>query len=208
MPKLVADIVEAGTLAATDQPVFSIDDVLELRPFAVDDVETVVSAFSTPDIQHFHSRHLDHDEALEWIEQCGRSWRSERSATWAIVDRRDAQVVGRVTIHLSLAEGNGEVAYWVLPHGRSRGVASRACIAATDWAHGIGLPRVELQHSTTNTASRRVAVRSGFREEGVRRKAQLHADGWHDMVLYSHLASDASSDGDRTPSSHEDPAED
>ena len=201
MPKLIADIIVAGTLGATDQPALSIDDELELRPFVAGDVGTVVTAFSTPDIQFFHFRHLDTDEALEWIEQCGKAWRSEKSATWAIVDRRSARVLGRVTIHLSLAGGHGEVSYWVLPDGRGRGVASRACVTATMWAHGIGLRRVELQHSTTNTASRRVAMQAGFREEGVRREALLHGDGWHDMVLYSHLASDVPVDGDARTSS-------
>jgi RimJ/RimL family protein N-acetyltransferase len=190
MPRLIADVVGAGTLGATGQPVLAIDDELELRPFTAADVESVVAAFSTPDIQYFHSRHLDHDEALDWIEECGTAWRSEKSATWAIADRRTATVLGRVAIYLALAGGRGEVSYWVLPDGRGRGVASRACVAATTWAHRIGLRRVELQHSTANSASRRVAVRAGFREEGVRRDALLHTDGWHDMVLYSHLASD------------------
>jgi RimJ/RimL family protein N-acetyltransferase len=35
-----------------------------------------------------------------------------------------------------------------------------------------------------------VAVRAGFRQEGIRREAQLLADGWHDMMLHSHLATD------------------
>lgn len=201
VPKLIADIIVAGTLGATDQPVLSIDDELELRPFVVGDVETVVAAFSTADIQFFHFRDLDHDEALEWIEQCANAWRSEKSATWAIVDRHNVRVLGRVTIHLTLANGHGEVSYWVLPAGRGRGVASRACVGATMWAHSIGLRRVELQHSSTNAASRRVALRAGFREEGVRREALLHADGWHDMVLYSHLASDMTVDRDARTSS-------
>lgn len=201
VPKLIADIIVAGTLGATDQPVLSIDDELALRPFVVGDVETVVAAFSTPDIQFFHFRDLDHDEALEWIEQCANAWRSEKSATWAIVDRRSVRVLGRVTIRLSLANGRGEVSYWVLPDGRGRGVASRACVVATMWAHSVGLRRVELQHSTRNAASRRVALRAGFREEGVRREALLHGDGWHDMVAYSHLASIVPASGDAQASS-------
>jgi RimJ/RimL family protein N-acetyltransferase len=193
VPKLIAAVVEPGTLAVTEQPVLRVDDELTLRPFRVDDandVDAVVTAFSTPDIQYFHFRHLDHDEARQWIEECGEGWRSERSATWAIVQQPDAQVVGRVTVYCSLAEGHGEVSYWVLPAARQRGVASRACVTATRWAHDVGLHRIELQHSATNDGSGRVAVRAGFRREGIRRGATLHADGWHDMVLYAHLASD------------------
>ena len=190
MPKLIADIVERGSLAATDQPTLVIDEELELRPFRVHDVAAVVAAFSTPDIQFFHFRHLDADEAVQWIEECGEGWRSEKAATWAIIDRRSAQVVGRVTIYLALAEGHGEVSYWVLSDGRGRGVATRACVTATRWAHGVGLRRIELQHSTKNDGSRRVAIRAGFRQEGIRREALLLADGWHDVVLHSHLSTD------------------
>jgi len=190
MPKLVANVVEPGTLANADQPLLRVDGELELRPFRADDADAVVTAFSTPDIQYFHFRHLDHDEALQWIAQCDAGWRSEQSATWAIVERSTAQVVGRVTIYCSLAEGHGEVAYWVLPDARQRGVASRACITATRWAHAIGLHRIELQHSTTNDGSRQVAARSGFRHEGTRRGACLLIDGWHDMELCAHLSTD------------------
>jgi len=43
---------------------------------------------------------------------------------------------------------------------------------------------VELEHSTQNPASCRVAVKAQFAAEGVRRSAALHADGWHDMHVH------------------------
>lgn len=192
MPKLIADVVAAGTVAKAVQPTLPIDDALVLRPFQNGDVDAVVIAFSTPDIQYFHFRCLDHEEALQWIEECRQGWRSEKALTWAIVQRSDSRVVGRVTMYLSLADGRGEVSYWVLPEARQRQLATRACHAATGWAHRIGIQRVELQHSTKNEGSQQVALRAGFVREGVRRGAQLHADGWHDMVLYAHLSSDES----------------
>jgi RimJ/RimL family protein N-acetyltransferase len=100
-------------------------------------------------------------------------------------------MLGQVTVRMSLEDGHGEVSYWVLPGGRGRGAATRACVAATAWAHELGIHRVQLEHSTANEPSRGVAERSGFVREGVRRGANLHDDGWHDMVLYSHLPTDA-----------------
>ncbi|MEZ5230568.1 MAG: GNAT family protein [Acidimicrobiales bacterium] len=81
-------------------------------------------------------------------------------------------------------------AYWLLSSARGRGVATRACVTATNWAHRMGIHRIQLQHSTENLASRLVAKRAGFVEEGVRRGANLHDDGWHDMVMHAHLATD------------------
>ncbi|MGI8794420.1 MAG: GNAT family N-acetyltransferase [Acidimicrobiales bacterium] len=82
-----------------------------------------MEAFSDPDIQHWHFRSYDTDaEALAWIKACSEGWRAERSATWAIIWRSTAEIVGRVTIFTSLEDGYGEVSYWVLPHARRRGI--------------------------------------------------------------------------------------
>jgi len=189
--KLIAPVVPAGAMANEPQPEITIDEELMLRPWTHDDVAVAITAFAAADIQHWHFRRFDTKlEAAEWITGLNRGWAEETCATWAIVFRPEAMVVGRVSIHTDLEDGHGEVSYWVLPHARGKGVATRACVAATEWAHALGLNRIQLQHSTRNQGSRRVALKAGFVEEGVRRGANLHADGWHDMRLYSRLADD------------------
>ncbi len=191
MAKTVPPVVPAGTMADRDQPQIVIDDGLVLRAWAPDDAPVVMAAFATPDIQRWHFRRFDTEaDAGRWIADRNRLWTLETGASWAIVDRASVDVVGRVAIYPKLEDGHGEVSYWVLPSARGRGVATRACVAATDWAHDLGLNRVELQHSIHNAGSRRVALKAGFVEEGVRRGANLHDDGWHDMRLYSHLPTD------------------
>lgn len=191
MPKLIPDVVAAGTLAAQQQPTIVIDDELLLRPFDADtpgDVDAVVRAFATADIQYFHFRRLDHEETKEWIAAAKTAWQAETGATWAIAARSDDAILGRVSVYLRLADGTGEVSYWVLPEGR--GVATRACRVAAAWAHRVGIHRVELQHAAVNAGSARVALAAGFQREGVQSGAGLLADGWHDMVLYALLATD------------------
>jgi [ribosomal protein S5]-alanine N-acetyltransferase len=189
--KLIEPVVMRGMMASVPQPSIVVDDELMLRPWRAEDVTVALRAFAEPDIQHWHFRRLDTEsEAAEWIGTLGRDWLEERCATWAIVDRSNAVVVGRVAIYANLEDGYGEVSYWVLPVARRRGVATRACVAATAWAHALGLHRIQLEHSTRNDASRQVALNAGFVEEGVRRGANLHADGWHDMRMYAHLIDD------------------
>lgn len=191
MARLIPPVVEAGALASQQQPEISIDDDLTLRPWRHGDARTLIEAFSASDIQHYHFRRFDNEpEAQKWIDDCAEGWRAEKSATWAIVDRPADKIVGRVTVYTSLADGLGEISYWVVPDARGRGIATRSCVAAMRWGHHLGLHRIQLEHSTQNEASRRVALRAGFVEEGTRRAANLHADGWHDMVLYSHLITD------------------
>jgi RimJ/RimL family protein N-acetyltransferase len=60
--------------------------------------------------------------------------------------------------------------------------------AATRWAFDVGFRRLQLEHSTQNPASCRVAEKAGFAAEGTRFGAALHADGHHDMHTHARLA--------------------
>jgi ribosomal-protein-alanine N-acetyltransferase len=70
------------------------------------------------------------------------------------------------------------VAYRMLARGRA--IAARSVDALSAWAFGlIGFNRLNLHHSTANTASCWAAERTGYRLEGTLRQAIKHADGWH-----------------------------
>jgi ribosomal-protein-alanine N-acetyltransferase len=56
------------------------------------------------------------------------------------------------------------------------------------WAFEVvGLHRLDLQHAIANAASCRVAEKTGFAVEGVRRSAWLLPDGRHDVHLHARL---------------------
>jgi RimJ/RimL family protein N-acetyltransferase len=101
-------------------------------------------------------------------------------------------VVGQISLRrIDLSDAAGEVSYWVLPAARGRRVAPRALAALAGWSfEQLGLHRVELCHSTRNSASCRVATRAGFVAEGTKRGEFRHADGWHDMHYHARLADD------------------
>ncbi len=54
---------------------------------------------------------------------------------------------------------------------------------------------MELDHSTLNHASCRVATKVGFVVEGTKRAQALHLDGWHDMHAHALLVDDVHADG-------------
>jgi RimJ/RimL family protein N-acetyltransferase len=184
---LIPPVVPAGTMADAQQPTLAVGDALLLRPWVDTDAAAVVRAFANPDIQRWHFRRFDTEAAArEWIAECNQAWHAERGAHWAIAPPT-GEAIGRVTLYTALVDGYGELSYWVMPEARERGVATRAVICATEWAHDLGLHRIQLQHSTRNPISGRVARAAGFVSEGIRREANLHDDGWHDMHMYAHL---------------------
>ena len=189
MPSLSPPVVAPGSLGSTPQPSLAAGDLL-VRPWDPADGPAVQAAYEDPTIQRWHGEHLSDAEAATYAEDWAGLWKTERRAGWVVL-RNDA-LVGRITLtRLVLESGQGEVTYWVVPAARGTGVAPRAVEAVTDWAfEEVGFHRLELVHSTQNTASCRVATKSGFVLEGTLRRQGLHADGWHDMHVHARLSDD------------------
>ncbi len=190
MPMLVPPAVPAGRLTSRPQPTL-VGHRLTLRPWDRADAPVLVEAYADPAIQRWHVRSMTQlDEALDWLAERSHRWAHAVGAEWAIA--ADGAVVGRIGLRsLDLAEGCGEVAYWVLPAARGSAVAARALVVLESWCFGeVGLQRLELAHSTLNTASCRVAEKAGYVAEGTKRQQGLHADGWHDMHLHARVRGD------------------
>jgi RimJ/RimL family protein N-acetyltransferase len=184
--------VPAGRLRESAQPRLAAEGVA-LRPWVREDVDAVLAAFADPQIQYWNlEAPISRESAYAWIDQVAAAWQAESQASWAVTAREGGEVLGRVALRdISLRYGHAECTYWTLAPARGRGVASAAVRAACRWALGtVGLHRVELQHSTRNQASCRVAGNAGFAVEGVRRQALRHADGWHDMHLHGRIDGD------------------
>ena len=189
MPRLTGSVVAAGNLARLAQPELDVDDFV-LRAWRPADAPAVVAAYTDPDIQQWHARSMDMNEALEWIAAWPQRWRHETDCGWAVASGE--AVLGQISLRgINLDSGFAGVSYWVLPQARGRRIAPRALVAVTRWAfEALGLHRIEVDHSTRNPASCRVAERAGYRAEGVKRSQALHADGWHDMHQHARIATD------------------
>lgn len=110
-------------------------------------------------------------EADRWLSAQQRGWGNGEWLAFAVLDQRWDRVVG----HVGLMNRDGgrvgtgeqvEISYWTAPAARGRGVAPAAVRAVTDWAFGSfgpGLvPDIMLVHDVDNTASCRVAAKSGY----------------------------------------------
>ncbi len=90
--------------------------------------------------------------------------------------------------------GGAEVAYWVRPEERGRGLAVRAVRAMTRWAHQDGgFARLWLEINPVNEPSLVVARRAGYTYESRlpnHCRAWTHEDPdqdrWHDCLIWVH----------------------
>jgi RimJ/RimL family protein N-acetyltransferase len=179
--------IPSGLLADSAQPALYAAQGLVLRPWEPADAPAFLTAYQDGEIRRWHTRRpLTEADVHEWFEAYYRDWKHEKGAHWAIA-RDDGEVLGRIALRgFDFDDGIAGVTYWVLPAARCAGVATCAVTALSLWAlDEIGFHRLELDHSTRNNASCRVATKSGYLLEGIKRSAAVHDDGRHDMHLHA-----------------------
>lgn len=114
----------------------------------------------------------DHQESVRWVEEIAPGgWRDGTLLFLTVADTVDDSFLGEVGLtEIALADRRVEVAYWLAPSARGRGVMTRAVRLMLGWAFDeLGVERVDWAARADNHASRRVAEAVGFRVEGVRR---------------------------------------
>ena len=94
-------------------------------------------------------------------------------------EKNSGRLVASIGLHRTdWALPKTEVGYWVRSSESGKGYASEGVNTLTDWALGsLGAQRVELVTHEQNQASRAVAVRCGFRLEGVLHNVARSRDG-------------------------------
>ncbi|GAB3207431.1 GNAT family protein [Marinactinospora endophytica] len=123
---------------------------------------------------------------LSMVQAIRREARLGIAMPWAVT--YEGRFAGQLTVGAITwgSARSAQVGYWIDRACAGRGVTPTAVALAVDHAFfTVGLHRIEANIRPENRASRRVAEKLGFREEGVRRR-QLHIDGeWRDHICYA-----------------------
>lgn len=151
---------------------------LRLRPAVDADAPRWVEMLRDPDQRRYGSPAFvpvpqDVGDVAETLERSRTSWAARTPGTLVVTDASD-RFLGDVSWRWTTGEqlGVADLGYVVHPDARGRGVARTAIVLLTRWLldpDGRGLARVQLDHSTENPASCRVALAAGFEQEGIRR---------------------------------------
>jgi RimJ/RimL family protein N-acetyltransferase len=149
---------------------------LTLRPFSLGDIPWVYEVLLDPELQRFMQLPVPYrlEDAAAHVEHSYiGGWADGSRAEFVAEDAATAARLGRVGLRLG-EPGTAEVGYWVDPRARNRGVATSAVRAVCQWAMTTaGIELIEWRCDADNTASRRVAEKSGFRIEGTLRKRRF-----------------------------------
>jgi RimJ/RimL family protein N-acetyltransferase len=131
--------------------------------------------------------------SLEDARSALQAWDPHRHRQVSVGALQGARLVAALGLMLD-GPHNAELAYWVRPEYRRRGIALRSVRALTTWAHTTaGLARVWLEINPDNTPSLQLAQRAGYRlEQRLPRHCRAWTsddpdhDSWHDCLIWLH----------------------
>ncbi len=191
--RLRQEVQEVPRRLAIPEPPLA-DDLIRLAPMAQSDHAELLPIVGDPAVERFTllPSRADAGFVESWIAHYERGWEEGTRAGFVARDVAGGALLAFAAIvHLDLGAQEGELGYLVLPAARGRGVAGRAVGLLTRWGFDeLGLERLELRIDTANTASVRVAERSGYRLDGVLRNAHFKEGLRSDTGIWSRLRID------------------
>jgi RimJ/RimL family protein N-acetyltransferase len=166
---------------------------IHLRHYEASDVDAVHEAVLeskselVPWMPWCHAAYSRQDAAT-WVEGRAGAWQRNENWSFVIVEP-DGPLLGTCGVHrLDLANGVGEVGYWVRSSRTCQGIATEATRKLCQWAFAEkGLHRLEIVVSVENVASQRVAEKAGAVREAILRQRLLLHGRRHDAALFAVL---------------------
>jgi RimJ/RimL family protein N-acetyltransferase len=170
------------------------DGVIRLEPLAEQHLEGLAALGQDPLVTQNTRVPEPWPDGFEhkWLELYAQGREEGKRDGYAVVDAETGEFLGLAgVVDIHVDANQGEIGYALAPEARGRGIATRALELVTRYALvDLGLDRVELQISTDNDASMRVAEKCGYTREGVLRSLYVKPGRRGDFVIYSRLPSD------------------
>ncbi|MBN1174773.1 MAG: GNAT family N-acetyltransferase [Micromonosporaceae bacterium] len=144
-----------------------------LRPLVAADVEPMVTACADPESIRWTNLRVPFTvaDAQAVVRTFAPArWARGEGAVFAVAGP-SGEYAGRIDLHLNPEDPLiGSIGFLVAPAARGRGYATAAVQAICTWGfETLGLARIEWRAHLGNAASRRVAQKAGFVEEGIQR---------------------------------------
>lgn len=137
---------------------------LRFRPLAERDAPLLVEATHAESGRSLWGSHPVGPYTLDDARAALRDWDGRQQTSFGLL--RCSWLVGAVGL-MPDGPDSAELAYWVRPEERRRGIALRGVQSLTEWAHGY-FARIWLEINPDNAPSLRLAERAEYRLAGRR----------------------------------------
>jgi RimJ/RimL family protein N-acetyltransferase len=175
----------------------SLGDGLRMRILVEDDAALLVEATSGESAPSLWGPRPLGPYSLHDGQAALSAWDPAAGGQFSVGILHGQQLLGAVGL-MPDRPGSMELAYWVRPEQRGRGIATRTVQATTLWAHrDLAIPRIWLEINPDNEPSLRLAERAGYHfEQRLPRHCRewvsedAEQDSWHDCLIWTHVTGD------------------
>lgn len=173
-------------------PLFSQN--LCIRPYQMDDLSPFIEAVneSVSSVSRWLEwchKEYTLSEAETWFELCKKNIEAGAAYECGIFSKESGQYYGGIGInHISREHKYANIGYWIRQSQQGKGIASRAVSAIARYGFTkLNFTRLEIIAAEGNTASRRVAEKSGARFECIAKNRLMVHGRLHDAAIYSFI---------------------
>jgi RimJ/RimL family protein N-acetyltransferase len=166
---------------------------LTLRPWQAGDAGWVHEAMAAPELHRYLRLPQPYtlESARSFVGEYARTGVAEGSyLPFAIAENSTGRLVGAIGLHHLTSPDGAEIGYWLARSDWGNGYAAESATTLARFALSAGSPRVTIRCDVSNSASAAVALRAGFRFEGILRAGVLSSAGVADSAVFGRTATD------------------
>ena len=160
--------------------------MIQLRLQQISDAQRFYEILNNPNFLYFGSQPKSVEAEIAWLE--GNAKRIKENTEWNYTIIKGDIVIGGIGVKINAHRSYiGEIGYFIDEAYWGQGIATEAVRLLEQFCfQELGITRIELLMLPENIGSEKVAIKCGYRKEGILQKALLHKDGSkRDCLLYA-----------------------
>ncbi len=170
-------------------------DRLILRKLNKDDIKLLWDNFySDYDKYKFYdSKKINsYEELAERITEQIANYDKDECFRWAIVEKESNELIGNINFHhYNEVHNNIKLGYFILDNYRNKGYATESVLKVINFAFKkLKVHRISASAISTNEASNRVLIKSGFLLEGTKKEYSRIDGKYYDGNIYGLINSE------------------
>ena len=161
---------------------------ISIRPQRVYDAKRFVEILSNPNFIYFPAKPRTIKEEKEFLRLNARKRKDKTEFNFSIIYNGN-ELVGGIGVRIDQFRSHiGEIGYFVDERYWGKGIATYAVKELEKFIFlNLSLHRIEIRTAKENKASGKIAIKCGYKKEGILRHMLCVENRWHDCYLYSKI---------------------
>ena len=158
---------------------------LKLRFQQVSDAKKFWEILNNPNFEYFPVRPKSIKDEADFLRQNKQKRKERKEFNYSIILRN--KIVGAIGIIIDQHRPYiGEIGYFVDEKYWGKGIATKAVLLLEEIAFKkLGIKRIEIIMTKQNISSQKVAIKAGYKKEGIAKKKLLIFGKYLDSYLYA-----------------------